>query len=182
MDQNENPFIAPLDQDAASDEQREVDQNENPFSAPSDPDAATAEQFGDSPDEIAREIKGNLVLTANIVFVLSACCAFLGIVYTAGWFYGVSNWQPVAYGWTWFHTIHCFRITYCIAFGLMAWRGWSYAKGLSKSNLKTGKDLSDHVERQTWLWLSIGLMVTLQLIGTGIVFVASISEYGQLPF
>jgi hypothetical protein len=122
--------------------------------------------------EAIEDVIGNLAFTAKIVKISSVCSGLASVFYGCIWFLGFNYLVPFEY-WGWLEAVHVFRITFVIAFALLAWRGWIYGSAISRIRGETSPEFIKYVESQTWLWLAIGFLVFLLLAGTGLSFSAS---------
>ena len=122
-------------------------------------------------NDLSADCRGNLQLTSRIAKVASVAAALvsLAILLSVGFtfrLYGLPD------GWIWW-TYFCYRIIYTPCWLLLAWMMWKYAGCLDRLAENGVREVEATVEQQAKMWLAVGLLVFVVLIGSVVSFVLS---------
>jgi uncharacterized membrane protein len=153
----------------------------NSYGPPSQADdKADSSRSGESNEinDLSPDCRGNLTLTskiirfASVVFGIGSVASIIQ-VWSAFRLYGFPD------GWTWWHTLIVYRVVYAPCWLLLAWMLWRYAKSLDQMAIRGAVEIENAMEQQAKMWLAVGLLLFVMLIGLAITFSGALST--QIP-
>jgi hypothetical protein len=146
----------------------------NPYQTPDNADAQ-AEGF-DQPKlggDLSDDTRGNLGLTANIIKFATVLAALLSVVPVIQVYLSFRFFElPI--GWTWWHTLICYRLAYTPCWLLLAWMMWRYASSLNRLAINGTEELEKVIEQQAKMWLAAALLGFVMILGVALPYVVSL--------
>ena len=147
----------------------------NPYQSPNDTNAEMQGIDRPAADSgLSDDARGNIGLTTNIIKVASILAGLVSLVPVLQvWF--SFRWYGLPNGWTWWHTLICYRLAYTPCWWLLASMMWKYAKSLNRLAKGGTQEIEDVIEQQTKMWLAGGLLAFVMLIGVALAYGVSMA-------
>ena len=136
----------------------------NPYSPPSQVDEKLIHRESVEIEVLSSECRRNLSLTskivrfASVVFGIGSVVLII-LVWDAFRTFG----NPGRWG-QWIALLVTCRVAYASCGLLLTWMLWKYAKSLDRMAIRGTVEIENVMERQTRMWLAVGLLLFVMLI------------------
>ena len=153
----------------------------NPYESASDDPGMESSQNQAPPValmEFTDDAKENLGLTSRVVKI-TACISALASLAPIMQLWALFKLYGLPEGWTATHTVTCLRLVFTPCLLLATWMLWRYANSLNRLRDNGIADTEHNIERLTKVWLSIGLLLFVQLLALAAAFGLSMSMARQ---